>query len=84
MNRIWLGSRIRIARERKRFTQNHLSEIVVISPTSLSSDMIYQIQKQARGGTKNAFFATAFVYLLLSPKRVFWQASLYFICEWST
>ena len=36
MNRIWLGNRIRDARERRRLTQEKLSEIVDISPTHMS------------------------------------------------
>ena len=36
MNRIWLGNRIREARERRRLTQEKLSEIVDISPTHMS------------------------------------------------
>ena len=36
MNRIWLGNRIREARERKHLTQEYLSELVDISPTHMS------------------------------------------------
>ena len=36
MNRIWLGNRIREARERRHLTQEKLSEIVDISPTHMS------------------------------------------------
>ena len=36
MNRIWLGNRIRDARERRHLTQEKLSEIVDISPTHMS------------------------------------------------
>ena len=35
MNRIWLGNRIREARERRRLTQEKLSEVVDISPTHM-------------------------------------------------
>lgn len=36
MNRVWLGNRIREARERRHLTQEKLSEIVDISPTHMS------------------------------------------------
>lgn len=36
MNRIWLGNRIRDAREKRHLTQEMLSEIVDISPTHMS------------------------------------------------
>ncbi len=36
MNRIWLGNRIREARERQHLTQEYLSELVAISPTHMS------------------------------------------------
>ena len=36
MNRIWLGNRIREARERQHLTQEYLSELVDISPTHMS------------------------------------------------
>ena len=36
MNRIWLGNRVRDARERRHLTQEKLSEIVDISPTHMS------------------------------------------------
>lgn len=36
MNRIWLGNRIRDARERRHLTQEKISEIVDISPTHMS------------------------------------------------
>ena len=36
MNRIWLGNRIREARERRHLTQEKLSEVVDISPTHMS------------------------------------------------
>ena len=36
MNRIWLGNRIREAREKRHLTQEKLSEIVDISPTHMS------------------------------------------------
>lgn len=36
MNKIWLGNRIREARERRHLTQEKLSEIVDISPTHMS------------------------------------------------
>lgn len=36
MNKIWLGNRIREARERRRLTQEKLSEVVDISPTHMS------------------------------------------------
>lgn len=36
MNRIWLGNRIREARERKHLTQEYLSELIDISPTHMS------------------------------------------------
>ena len=36
MNRIWLGNRVREARERQHLTQEYLSELVDISPTHMS------------------------------------------------
>ena len=36
MNKIWLGNRIREARERLHLTQEYLSEVVDISPTHMS------------------------------------------------
>ena len=50
MNRIWLGNRIREARERRHLTQEKLSEIVDISPTHMS------VLERGVKGMKSTFY----------------------------